>query len=65
MPMLFVSYGLFAHKEKSDGAFQRHKPHLVANGNKNQEVGVDCSETFSPVVRPTTIRTVLSLIVFR
>lgn len=31
-----------------------------ANG-KNQQVGVDYGETFSPVVKPETIRTVLSL----
>lgn len=32
---------------------------------KSQEVGVDCGDTFTPVVRPTTIRTVLSLVVSR
>ncbi|XP_021995624.1 uncharacterized mitochondrial protein AtMg00810-like [Helianthus annuus] len=37
---------------------------LVVNGNA-QTVGVDCDETFSPVVKPATIRTVLSLVVSR
>nr|GEW56908.1 ribonuclease H-like domain-containing protein [Tanacetum cinerariifolium] len=33
---------------------------LIANG-LSQQLGIDCDETFSPVVKPTTIRTVLSL----
>ena len=37
---------------------------LVANG-RSQQQGVDCDETFSPVVKPATIRTVLSLAVSR
>lgn len=51
---------LFRHKFNSDGSLQRHKARLVVNG-KTQQVGVDCFETFSHVVKPTTIRTVLSL----
>ena len=37
---------------------------MVANG-KGQEVGVDCGDTFNTVVKPTTIRTILSLAVSR
>nr|GEV22687.1 ribonuclease H-like domain-containing protein [Tanacetum cinerariifolium] len=33
---------------------------LIANG-RSQQLGIDCDETFSPVVKPTTIRIVLSL----
>ncbi|KAI3680090.1 hypothetical protein L2E82_50682 [Cichorium intybus] len=54
------SMWIFTHKEKSNGVFERHKARLVGDG-KTQQVGIDCGETFSPVVKPATIRTVLSL----
>jgi len=50
----------FRHKENSDGSFERHKARLVGDG-AGQQVGIDCGETFSPVVKPATIRTVLSI----
>ncbi|KAI3799572.1 hypothetical protein L1987_34871 [Smallanthus sonchifolius] len=55
---------LFRHKFKSDGTLERYKARLVVNG-KSQTVGIDCQEKFSPVVKPATIRTVLSLAVSR
>lgn len=54
------SMWIFAHKERSDSSFERYKARLVGDG-KTQQVGIDCGETFSPVVKPATIRTVLSL----
>nr|GEY64301.1 hypothetical protein [Tanacetum cinerariifolium] len=39
-----------------------YKDHLVANG-RSQQQGIDCDETFSLVVKPATIHTVLSLAV--
>lgn len=51
---------LFKHKFHSDGSLERHKARLVVNG-RNQKVEVDCDETFSPVVKPATIRTVFSI----
>nr|GEU92012.1 NBS-containing resistance-like protein [Tanacetum cinerariifolium] len=41
-----------------------YKARLFANGS-NQQIGVDYDETFSPLVTPATIRTVLSISVSR
>jgi len=54
------SLWIFRHKKKSDGSFERYKARLVGNG-ANQQSGIDCGETFSPVVKPATIRMVLSI----
>ncbi|XP_056688735.1 uncharacterized mitochondrial protein AtMg00820-like [Spinacia oleracea] len=54
------SMWIFSHKEKSNGDFKRHKYRLVGDG-KTQQVGIDCGETFSPVVKSAMIRTILSL----
>nr|GEY37193.1 ribonuclease H-like domain-containing protein [Tanacetum cinerariifolium] len=58
------SMWLFKHKFHADGTLSRYKARLVANGSSQQH-GVDFDETFSPVVKPATIRTVLSLDVSR
>nr|GEY99218.1 copia protein [Tanacetum cinerariifolium] len=54
------SMWIFRHELKFDGSFERYKAGLVGDG-RSQQVGVDCSETFSPIVKPATIRVVLSL----
>lgn len=51
---------LFRHKFKADGSLERYKARLVVNGT-SQTVGVGGHKTFSPVVKPATIRTILSL----
>nr|GEY05995.1 ribonuclease H-like domain-containing protein [Tanacetum cinerariifolium]GEY09714.1 ribonuclease H-like domain-containing protein [Tanacetum cinerariifolium] len=58
------SMWLFKHKFNEDGSLSRYKALLVANG-RNQQQGIDCDETFIPVVKLATIRTVLSLAVRR
>ncbi|GJU38622.1 ribonuclease H-like domain-containing protein [Tanacetum coccineum] len=58
------SMWLFKHKFNADGSLNRYQAHLVANG-RSQQQGIDCDETFSLVVKPATIRTVLSLVVSR
>ncbi|XP_071700426.1 uncharacterized protein [Rutidosis leptorrhynchoides] len=54
------SMWIFRHKIKSDGSLERYKARLVGDG-RSQIVGIDCNETFSPVVKPATIRLVLSI----
>jgi hypothetical protein len=51
---------IFRHKLHSDGTLDRYKARWVLRGF-TQRPGVDFDETFSPVVKPATIRTVLSL----
>ncbi|GKE34112.1 ribonuclease H-like domain-containing protein, partial [Tanacetum coccineum] len=58
------SMWLFKHKFYADETLSRYKARLVANGS-SQQLGVDFDETFSSVVKPATIRTVLSLVVSR
>ncbi|GJU64655.1 ribonuclease H-like domain-containing protein [Tanacetum coccineum] len=58
------SMWLFKHKFHADGTLSRYKARLIANGS-SQQLGVDFDETFSPVVKPAIIRTVLSLAVSR
>jgi hypothetical protein len=50
----------FKVKRKVDGSIERHKARLVAKGFHQQD-GLDYGETFSPVVKLTTIWTVMSM----
>jgi len=51
---------IFRHKKKSNGGFERYKARLVGDGS-SQIAGVDCDETFSPVVKPAMVHTVLTI----
>jgi hypothetical protein len=51
---------VFRHKHNSDGTLARYKAHWVFCGF-SQAKGIDYDETFSPVVKPSTIHIVLSL----
>ena len=51
---------LFRIKRNPDGSISRYKARLVAKGF-TQSKGIDFQETFAPVVRPQTIKVVLTL----
>ncbi|KAJ9544405.1 hypothetical protein OSB04_024112 [Centaurea solstitialis] len=55
---------LFCHKFDSNGRLERYKARLAAQGF-SQQPGLDFDDTFSPVVKPATIRTVLSISISR
>nr|CAD1829404.1 unnamed protein product [Ananas comosus var. bracteatus] len=55
---------VFKTKLHAYGSLDRLKTHLVAKGF-HQEEGVDFLETFNPVVKSSTIRTVLAIATIR
>jgi hypothetical protein len=50
---------VFKLKRKADGSIERYKAMLVAKWFR-QRYGFDYEETFSHVIKPTTIRLILS-----
>jgi hypothetical protein len=53
---------IFRHKFHSDGSLARRKARWVLRGF-SQRPGIDYDETFSPVIKPSTIRLVLHITV--
>jgi len=51
-------------KLKVDGSLKRYKAQLVIRGNTQKE-GIDYTETFFPVVKMTTIKTIIALVASR
>lgn len=58
-PIVAIKW-VFQTKLNLVGTIQKHKARLVAKGY-SQKPGVDCNETFAPVARLDTIRTLISL----
>jgi hypothetical protein len=55
---------VFKIKYNPDGSFQRYKARWVVHGY-SQRPGIDFNETFSPVVKPASVHTMLSIAVSR
>ena len=55
---------IWTHKRRADGTLERYKARWVFR-RFTQRSGMDYDEIFSPVVKPATVRTVLSLALSR
>jgi hypothetical protein len=53
---------VFKLKKNHDGSILRHKAKLVAK-EFSQQLGIDMFETFNPVLKHSTLRTILTIAV--
>ena len=51
---------IYKVKKAADGSVEKHKARFVARGFSQVE-GIDCDETFAPVARYSSIRSMLAL----
>jgi hypothetical protein len=56
-----LSKWLFKIKHAADGSIEKYKARFVARGFSQKE-GIDYEETFAPVARYTSIRTIIALV---
>jgi hypothetical protein len=59
-PSVVTSKWLFKIKHADDGSIEKYKARFVARGFSQKE-GIDYDETFAPIARYTSIRTIISL----
>jgi hypothetical protein len=53
---------VYKTKYKANGSIDWHKAWLFAKGFK-QRLGIDYDDAFSPIIKPATIRLIISLVV--
>ena len=51
---------VFRLKRRANGSIERYKARLVSKGF-HQQPSIDFGDTYSPIAKPITIRTVISL----
>lgn len=51
---------VFKLKRKANGTIEKHKARLIAKGF-HQQTSLNYGESYSPVVKPTSIQTVMSI----
>jgi hypothetical protein len=58
---MVTSRWLYKIKYVAYGNIEKHKAQFVARGFSQTE-GIDCDETFTPVVRYTSIRSIMAIV---